>query len=220
MLHSVLLGGTTNTLSLVKDFITSQGFLLFLITASHQACGSGLEVLAALFPGVPVLPHVLPKHPLPARWGLNVAGTNSCSVPLSVYKHWWTVVPLQISLQTNSANSNVCWKTKERHASLAEQDHLSAQAQIFEGTFLHHFLSWFPALYLTACLIDHSLSGSMIKKNPIVSREKYVSFSWVKLKVMILQSLEGEGWPLQEGGRRRGYTFIRQRGHIFSSFIS
>ena len=54
------------------------------------------------------------KHPLPARWGLNLAGTNSCSVPLSVYKCWWTAVALQISLQTNSSNSNVCWKTMER----------------------------------------------------------------------------------------------------------
>lgn len=67
-----------------------------------------------------------PKHPLPTWWGLNLAGTNSSSVRLSVYKDWWTTVPLQISLQTNSGNSNVCWKTKERDASLAEQDRLSA----------------------------------------------------------------------------------------------
>lgn len=75
--------------------------------------------------------------------------------------------------------------------------------------------------FILNCLPNWSLPVRVYdQKNPIVSREKYVSFSWVKLKVMILQSLEGEGWPLQEGGRRRGYTFIRQRGHIFSSFIS
>lgn len=66
-----------------------------------------------------------PRHLLPTWWGLNLAGTNSCSMYLSVYKCWWSMVPLQISLQTNSGNSNVCWKTKERDANLAEQNHLS-----------------------------------------------------------------------------------------------
>lgn len=74
---------------------------------------------------------------------------------------------------------------------------------------------------LLKCLPDWSPTVSVYDQRiPIVSREKDVLFSWVKLKVPMLQSLEGEGVPSIGGRRGRGgCIFIRQRGHIFKGQI-
>lgn len=50
--------------------------------------------------------------------------------------------------------------------------------------------------YILNCLPNWSPTVSACdQKIPIVSREKYVSFSWAKLKVTMLRILEGEGGP-------------------------